>query len=88
MDNTPTAEKLVKNIISECNLEPYEVAEWNPELIPSLTNDVKNIIIFHVEAALKAAIKNVKLDRPDGSGGYFGVDKESILNSYPLTNIK
>jgi hypothetical protein len=41
---------------------------------------------FHVEAALKEASENVELE----TYGNFGnsVNKDSILNSYPLANIK
>lgn len=47
---------------------------------------------LHVEAALKEASKYVKIGFLDGLGGEgtkdIGVDKQSIFNSYPLTNIK
>jgi len=49
---------------------------------------------LHVEAALKSAIENATIDdigSPNGDGEwmYCGiVDKDSILNSYPLDNIK
>ncbi len=42
---------------------------------------------MHVEAALKEASENGLVDA--GEGGYTGfVDKDSILSSYPLSNIK
>lgn len=40
---------------------------------------------LHVEAALKAATENVEYTKD--SAGNDMVDKESILNAYPLTNI-
>ena len=46
---------------------------------------------LHVEAALKAASENVELDYWKGDCQLCGsntIDKESILNAYPLTNIK
>ena len=42
---------------------------------------------FHVEAALKEASKKALADFDEGGATGF-VDEESILNSYPLTNIK
>ncbi len=44
---------------------------------------------LHVEAALKAAVDNYELNDFDASGEYApDIDEESILNSYPLENIK
>ncbi len=40
---------------------------------------------FHVEAALKAACKYSKTSE---IMGVIGVDEDSILNAYPLENIK
>ena len=41
---------------------------------------------MHVEAALKAAAENAEVNIPDY--GDYEVDEESILNAYPLENIK
>lgn len=53
------------------------------------TSSVREYLIeftkFHVEAALKEASET--LENADISES-IGIDKESILNSYPLTNIK
>jgi hypothetical protein len=45
---------------------------------------------LHVEAALKAASENASAyTEKDSKGGTWNlVDKDSILNSYPLENIK
>ena len=45
---------------------------------------------FHVEAALKAAAENAETETEhDYRGGSWDmVDKDSILNAYPLENIK
>jgi hypothetical protein len=44
---------------------------------------------LHVEAALKAAVDNVEMYDFDSHGEYCpDIDDESILNSYPLENIK
>lgn len=62
-------------------------------------NNVKNYMIefakLHVEAALKEASEKATvtpIDHEEISEGSFrpiwGVDDDSILNSYPLTNIK
>ncbi len=47
---------------------------------------------FHVTEALKAAYENVDMDKEyylSIQEGYSGdIDRDSILNAYPLTNIK
>jgi hypothetical protein len=44
---------------------------------------------LHVEAALKAAVENAELDRDAGQDlNGISIDKDSVLNSYPLDNIK
>jgi hypothetical protein len=44
---------------------------------------------YHVEQALQAAADNVELCDFDAHGEYGpDIDEESILNSYPLENIK
>jgi hypothetical protein len=59
--------------------------------------DIKKAMIefarLHTEAALKEAIKNGEIVdispyKDGGDSSYFGVDEQSILNSYPLSNIK
>jgi len=58
--------------------------------------DIKTAMIefakLHVEAALKEASEKAKTIyiEPDGcaTGDYYDVDKDSILNSYPLYKIK
>jgi hypothetical protein len=60
---------------------------------------IREIIEYHVTAALRAASEKVvmydanDIDNPeeDESGmpyEYYTVDKDSIINAYPLTNIK
>ena len=63
------------------------------ELIITNGNDIieKMLIDFaksHVQQALKAASIHAKLKRIDFTVNDYMVDKESILNSYPLKNIK
>ena len=41
---------------------------------------------LHVEAALKAAVKDVEI-KPMKHAGFYMVDSGSILNSYPIENI-
>lgn len=44
---------------------------------------------LHVEAALKEASEKAELEGDEGSiFDYISVDKDSILNAYPLENIK
>jgi hypothetical protein len=44
---------------------------------------------LHVEAALKAASEKAEAEPySEGAVGQCGIDADSILNAYPLTNIK
>ena len=86
MSNIPTAEEYVKqypyidSFLSSA--QGYEV----------LTTFMKEFAKLHVEAALKAASENAKTEyiEPDGcaTGDYYDINKDSILNSYSIENIK
>jgi len=54
---------------------------------------LKDFATLHVEAALKSAVENAKITFIENEhdlmyGGYKIIDKNSIINSYPLENIK
>jgi hypothetical protein len=71
------------------NLTDY----WEGGKAQYTEEDVEKAMIkfakLHVEAALEAAIDNYELNDFDAHGEYSpGIDEESILNSYPLENIK
>jgi hypothetical protein len=58
-----------------------------------LFEQVKEIVEYHVVEALRIASENAETDfllgNPyDPTSGYEIVNKDSILNSYPLENIK
>jgi hypothetical protein len=58
-----------------------------------LCEQVRELVEFHVTEALKAASENAETDfllgNPyDPASGYEVVNKDSILNAYPLSNIK
>ena len=77
MKKIPTAEEILSKKFSELK-SSFDL------------NDVKDCMVefarLHTEAALKEASEDVELE----TYGNFGnsVNKDSILNSYPLTNIK
>jgi hypothetical protein len=77
--NLPTAEEFLRKNID------YVLSENDCK------EDVENAMIefakLHVEAALKAAVKNVEI-KPMEHAGFYMVDSGSILKSYPLENIK
>jgi hypothetical protein len=77
--NLPTAEEFLRKNID------YVLSENDCK------EDVENAMIefakLHVEAALKAAVKNVEI-KPMKHAGFYMVDSGSILKSYPLENIK
>jgi hypothetical protein len=84
----PTAEEWLLN---HKELSKYDVAEHDEGGYLGVNEDnlYKIMIEFaklHVEAALKAAYENIEYTEVDSSVPY--VVKDSILNSYPLENIK
>jgi len=77
----PTAEEFLSN-----------TSMLNKKLFPKKERDfdqavdrMKEFAKLHVEAALNKASKEAQLT---GDGLYEWVDEDSILNAYPLTNIK
>lgn len=82
LDNMITAEEFLQEhpVISH-----YYDDEFNWEVVPTL--QVQQAMIefakLYVEAALKAASENAQVT----DWGY-AVSKDSILNAYPLENIK
>lgn len=87
MNKIPTAEEYLKNFI---DFKLVQLKEYTPKM---LTNDIKIAMIeftkLHVEAALEeASEKAVPVTNGAGEWAYLYVDKDSILQSYPLRNIK
>ena len=88
MSNIPTAEEFFYSIIVQSSIDEngnYSICDIQEALI--------EFAKLHVEAALKAASKQAKTKEDvaifaEGSYRTQVVDKESILNSYPLENIK
>lgn len=72
MEKIPTAEEILQKHV------PNRYTKEN-----SWKNAMIEFAKLHVEAALKEASENVKIT----DYGY-SVDKDSILNSYPVENIK
>jgi hypothetical protein len=75
MEKIPTAEQFLKenNVVGMTDL-----------LTPMMIEFAK----LHVEAALKEASQNARLKELEIHLSDGSVDKDSILNSYPLENIK
>jgi hypothetical protein len=74
-------------------LTAEEFLESQHEIVPNIKFDIRQVMIefarMHVAAALKEASE--KADTQEMGKGFTAetvVDKDSILNSYPLTNIK
>lgn len=85
MSKIPTAEEFI--------LDNYEVNYANPEILKVMIEFAK----LHVKAALKLASEKAKqIEDPYSYTGNTGseypadyiIDKDSILNAYPLKNIK
>ena len=93
MEKIPTAEEFLKDKLSEIHEE--EIFE---DLLQKMfTVDISEALIefakLHVEVALKVASENAETEEAmgnpyDTNDRYYVVDKESILKSYPLENIK
>lgn len=104
MKKIPTAEQMLKE--AYLVIEEGKTVEAHTHLVVAVMN---NHTKFHVEAALKAAAKNCKLERvsdshfgvvynqnnfgqlcisSDWAGDYIRKNEDSILNAYPLSNIK
>jgi hypothetical protein len=81
-NNIPTAEEFLKDLQHEYE----ETGEYKMYFAIDIPNKLKEFAKLHVEAALKAAYDNIEYTTVDSSVPY--VVEESILNSYPLTNIK
>lgn len=75
----PAAEELFKTEYSIMDAE-------YPEMAAHVRRKVLEFTKLHVEAALKEASKNASTI-PTARNGHY-IDKNSILNAYPLSNIK
>jgi len=85
----PTAEEIMINIANEHSYETWGELMYDTHEHSQILYTKETMIEFaklHVEAALKAAYNNIEYTTVDSSVPY--VVEESILNSYPLTNIK
>lgn len=73
--NIPTAKEFLS--------ENFEGNAINPQILIEFAK-------LHVQAALKAANDNadVTVIDVDMTGSIWGVDSDTILNAYPLENIK
>jgi hypothetical protein len=65
-------------------------AEHCVEMDSTVAKQMIEFAKLHVQAALKAADDNADVTAVDAdmSGVIWGVDSETILNAYPLENIK
>jgi hypothetical protein len=82
MEQIPTAEKFFMN-----NLVNSSIDENGNYSICDIKESMIEFAKLHVEAQKKHILKNVKTKKVNSWGG-IGIDKDSILNSYPLEKIK
>lgn len=73
-NNIPTAEQFYRQAIND------------PTIGDHITDLMNAYAKIHVEAALKSVYNNIEYTTENSSVPY--VVEESIINSYPLTNIK
>jgi hypothetical protein len=81
MKNIPTAEETLKNWQNK-----YQTSK--PRINESLIDVMKEFAKLHVEAALQDASEKSTVIRDEEFYTISHVNKNSILNAYPLTNIK
>ena len=101
MEKIPTAKDyFLQKVFPKSFFESRDSVELDYKIDPNKQESVQIMIEFakmHVEQALKEASENAETDFTyEGNGGEFEdqpiynhfVKKDSILNSYPLDNIK
>ncbi len=83
MSKIPTAEEVMQK-----HIDPHDCLRAS-KCYEMTLDAMKEFAKLHVEAALKAACET-KILGYHGSGMYkrYEADRDSILNAYPLTNIK
>ena len=74
----PTAESLLQ--AEDCALNDSYRTDY-------IVKKMKEFAKLHVEAALEEASKKAEAKNGPGEWSYLYVDENSIINSYPLTNI-
>jgi hypothetical protein len=82
MEQIPTAEELIDKTGSH---EFWQEFHWVKE---DLNDKMIEFARLHVEAALKAAFINGELTHIKYTENDYCIDEKSIINSYPLENIK
>jgi hypothetical protein len=98
MDNLPTSEKAFENFFNSFpKYGTYLAENWKKEICAIADNLAKEKSKIYVEAALKIASEKAKTKSRKktfkaSSGSEYdyiiSVDKKSILNAFPLTDIK
>ncbi len=85
MEKIPTAEEFLEN-----HLEISYFYDDKSGAMVCYADDMQKAMIefarLHVQAALEAA--SVKAELKEAYSGMVWIDEESILNAYPLENIK
>ncbi len=90
-ENLRSARDLLFEIMSCLKLDFDEeyLENINPDLLPYLYEIINNRTKSYVKAALKAASEAAEITyTTEKTWDFTFVDKESILNAYPLENIK
>lgn len=104
MNNIPTAEEFIPNYLDANSEFMESMREQMSKLKGFNFDNIPDLMIefakLHVEAALKAASESALIRETNYKGSWTSesisiddytnavVDKESILNSYQVTNIK
>lgn len=83
--NIPTAEEMHEKWFAEASICFVSgIAYDGPDLLAKYFQDFAKL---HVKAALEAAAKNADM-REYGEYGATCIDRDTILNAYPESNIK
>jgi hypothetical protein len=84
----PTAERVLREVLEECGIKYHALKELCPEIIKGCLDMIRSQNKLYVEAALKAASENADTLKGEVYASKGCINKESILNAYPLNNIK
>jgi len=93
MKNIPTAEKFLSDNIDRTYFPHIdESIEDKKGEVLTILDCMNEFAKLHVKAALKAAAEKARLDEwpsfDEDEPLYYTIDKESIMDAYPLCNIK
>lgn len=88
----PTAKELIFKVLNnvQCDneIEYLSTTKDGNELLAELENEISNFVNFHVVSAKIEILSKLQIVDLKEYGSYNHIEKETIKNAYPSTNIK